>query len=296
MKPDIEHIMTYIKVVELGSFTSAAHEMNLSKSVVSKHVSFLEEALSARLLKRTTRKLSVTDVGKVFYEQVKNIPYEVEHAQQAIQPFNHEPNGLLKVICPSNFISSLKTDVVPDYLLKYPKVNLSLKGVRPVIDYINADYDVIVLWKLEHLKFQDYNMVAVKLFSMPVGIYATPAYLKEHGTPETPDDLVDHNCFSSVGRRWPFCEKDRAVYYKEVSGRLRSQSDDITHSACIKGVGITYSYPFMFEEDLKSGTVVQLLKDYTQVDLELYAFYHPTPFLPPKISAFLDEMKAFYRD
>ncbi|PHQ80997.1 MAG: hypothetical protein COB66_03380 [Coxiella sp. (in: Bacteria)] len=296
MRPDIEHIMTYIKVVELGSFTSAAHDMNLSKSVVSKHVSSLEESLNTRLLKRTTRKLSVTDVGKVFYEQVKNIPYEVENAQQAIQPFNDEPHGLLKVISPANFIASLKTDVVPDYLLKYPKVNLSLRGVRPVVDHINDEYDIIILWKLEHLNFQDYNMVAVKLFSMPVGIYVTPEYLEKNGTPRTPDDLAAHNCFSSIGRRWPFCEKNGSVYYKAVDGRLRSQNDEITQSACRKSVGITYSYPFLFEEDLADGTVVQILRDYTQLNIEMYAFYHPTSFLPPKISHFIDELKEFYRE
>ncbi len=164
MRLDIQYIMTYIRVVELGSFTSAAYDMNLSKSVVSKHVSALEDVLQVRLLKRTTRKLSVTDVGKVFYEQVKNIPYEVEHAQMAIQPFNDEPHGLLRVISPANFIASLKEEVVPSYLLNYEKVSLNLRGVRPVDDYVNDEYDIIILWKLEHLNFPDYNMVAVKLF------------------------------------------------------------------------------------------------------------------------------------
>jgi DNA-binding transcriptional LysR family regulator len=294
-KPDIEYIMTYIKVVELGSFTSAAYDMNLSKSVVSKHVSSLEEALNVRLLKRTTRKLSVTDVGKVFYEQVKNIPYEVENAQMAIQPYNDEPHGLLRVISPANFIASLKEEVVPNYLLKHEKVNLNLRGVRPVDEYVNDEYDVIILWKLQHLNFPDYNMVGVKLFSMPIGIYAAPEYLEKHGTPQTPDDMVNFNCFSSAGRRWPFRERDGNVYYKNIDGRLRSKNDDIIHAACVAGVGIAYSYPFLFEKELRAGKVVQILQDYTQVFVEMYGFYHPTPYLPPKISAFIDELKLYYR-
>ena len=295
MKPDIEYIMTFIKVVELGSFTSAACDMNLSKSVVSKHVSSLEEALNVRLLKRTTRKLNVTDVGQIFYEQVKNIPYEIEHAQQAIQPYNDEPHGLLKVISPANFISSLKEEVVPNYLTKYQKVNLNLRGVRPVAAYVNDEFDIIIVWKLQHLNFPDYNMVGAKLFSMPIGIYATPEYLAEFGTPKTPDDLMDHNCFSSAGKRWPFRESTGTVYYKNIDGRLRSQNDEIIQAACVRGVGIAYSYPFLFEKELRSGAVVQLLEDYTQVFIEMYAFYHPTPYLPPKISTFIDEMKDYYR-
>lgn len=294
-KLDIEYVMTFIKVVELGSFTSAAYDMNLSKSVVSKHVSALEDALNVLLLKRTTRKLSVTDVGKVFYEQVKNIPYEIEHAQMAIQPYNDEPHGLLRVICPQNFIASLKNEVVPNYLVNYEKVNLNLRGVRPVIEFVNDEFDVIILWKLQHLNFPDYNMVGVKLFSMPIGIYATPDYLEKYGTPKTPDDLVNHNCFSSAGRRWPFREKDGTVYYKNIDGRLRSKNDDIIHAACIAGVGIAYSYPFLFENELRSGKVTQLLQEHTQIFVEMYAFYHPTPYLPPKISAFIDEMKTYYR-
>lgn len=291
----IEYIMTYIKVVELGSFTSAAHDMNLSKSVVSKHVSALEEVLNVRLLKRTTRKLTVTDVGQVFYDQVKNIPYQVEHAQMAIQPFNDQPHGLLRVISPDNFISSLKEEVVPGYLLKYQNVDLNLRGVRPVSDFVNDEYDIIILWKLQHLNFPDYNMVAVKLFSMPIGIYATPEYLAEHGTPKTPDDLAQHNCFSSAGKRWPFREKDGTVYYKNIDGQLRSQNDEIIQAACMRGVGIAYSYPFLFEKELKSGRVIQVLQEYTQVFIEMYAFYHPTPYLPPKISTFIDAMKDYYR-
>ncbi len=292
--PDIEHIMTFIKVVELGSFTSAAYDLGVSKSVVSKHVSSLEEALHSRLLKRTTRKLSITDVGKVFYEQVKNIPYEIQHAQQAIQPFNDEPNGLLTVIAPANFLPSLKEEVVPQYLLKYPKINLNLRGVRPVINYINEEFDVIILWKLSHVDFPDYNMVAVKLFSMPVGIYATPEYLAAHGTPQYPDDLLKHDCFSSTGRRWPFRQADGSVYYINVDGRLRSKSDDIIHAACVNGVGIAYSYPFLFQQELESGRVKQLLKDYTHIHIEIYAFYHPTSFMPPKISAFNEALKSYY--
>lgn len=294
MTPDIEHIMTYIKVVELGSFTAAAHDLNVSKSVVSKHVSTLEESLNAKLLQRTTRKLSVTDVGQVFYDQVKNIPYAVKHAQQAIQPFSEEPNGLLRVISPTDFLNLFESDVVPNYLMKYPKVQLSVRDVRPVEEHLNDDFDIIVLWKFDYENFPDYNMVPIKLLTLPIGIYISEAYIEEHGCPTTPHELKDHNCFSSAGDRWPFVEKDQSPYLINVNGTLHSQNDQIVRAACTAGVGIAYSSPFIFEEDVKAGRVRQILQDYTNIQIEVYAFYHPTPYMPRKISAFIEEMKAYY--
>lgn len=294
-KPNIEHIYTFIKVVESGSFTAAAEALSLSKSVVSKHVSSLEEVLQAQLLKRTTRRLHVTDMGRTFYEQVKNIPYEIAHAQQSIQPFQDEPRGVLRVISPLNFVTSLKLEVVPNYLTQYPHVEMDFRAVRPAIDYVNDEYDVIILWKLQHESFPDYNLQSMKLFSMPLAVYATPDYLEQHGTPQTPSDLKSHNCFSSIGRHWPFCEKSGEVYSIETRGRLHTNNDEIIQAACLSGTGIAFSYPFLFYKALQKRQVVPVLQDYTNVFIELYAFYHPTSYLPPKIGVFLDQMRAYYQ-
>lgn len=294
-KPSIEHIFTFIKVVESGSFTAAADALSLSKSVVSKHVSLLEECLQAQLLKRTTRRLHVTDMGQTFYEQVKNIPYEVAHAQQSIQPFQDEPRGVLRVISPLNFVSSLKLEVVPNFLTQHPHVEMDFRAVRPVFDYVNDEYDVIILWKLQHEDFPDYNLQSMKLFSMPLAVYATPGYLEANGTPQTPSDLKSHNCFSSIGRHWPFREAGGEVYSIETQGRLHTNNDEIIQSACVSGAGISFSYPFLFYKALQAGQVVPVLEDYTNVFIELYAFYHPTSYLPPKIAVFIERMKTYYQ-
>jgi DNA-binding transcriptional LysR family regulator len=294
-KPNIEHIFTFIKVVESGSFTAAADLLGLSKSVVSKHVSALEDVLQAQLIKRTTRKLNVTDIGREYYDQVKSIPYAVEHAQQAIQPHKDEPRGKLKVISPLNFISSLKLDVVPQYLLQHPHVELELLGVRPVIDYLDEQFDVIILWKLQHDTFLNYNLQSVKLFSMPIGVYASPDYLAKHGAPKTPADLKSHNCFSSLGNSWPFKQAGGDVFSVDVGGRLNTNSDEVVDAVCSQNGGIAYSYPFVFYKSLKRGHVLPILSDYTHVFIELYAFYHPTSFLPRKIAVFIEEMQTYYQ-
>lgn len=294
-QPEIDHVLTFIKVVETGSFTSAANARNVSKSVASKHVSALEEALNNQLIKRTTRKLIITDAGKVFYESVKNIPDQITQAQQQLQPFSEEPHGILKVIAPANFGTSMKVDVVPEYLIANPKVTMQLQLVRPVEDHLHEDFDVAIMWRLTHEEFPDYNLIAKKLFTMPVGLYASRDYLKKHGEPKKPEDLLHHNCFSSVGNHWPFANKRNKIYYIDVPGRLQTKSDQIIHAATCKGLGVAYSYPYIFKDELKSKHIVRLLEEYTPFDLEVYVFYHPSAYIPLKITTFIEALQEFYQ-
>lgn len=296
MAVEIDHILTFIKVVEQGSFTAAADALRVSKSVVSKHVTSLEEALGCQLLKRTTRKLIVTDVGHAYYSQVKSIPDQIQSAQLSLQTYADEPKGVLKVIAPANFAASLKTNIIPDYLLAHTNITLNMNFVRPAEDYINDDFDIIILWKLNNTNFPDYNLVPTKLFSMPVGLYVSPQYLEQQEVlPSSAKDLVNYNCISSIGRKWPFREEDGSLYYVYTSGNLETSHDEVIREATVRGVGIAYAYPFLFAEDLQAGRVVPLLPSHTQLMLEVYAFYHPTPYLPVKIRNFVDTMKHFYR-
>ena len=295
MRSIVEYIMTFIKVVEKGSFSAAAVELRVSKSVVSKHITALEEALKSQLLKRTTRKLIITEAGQAFYHQVKNIPHTISNAQQILQPFYDRPHGQLKVISPVNFADALKIDVIPDFLLTYPEVTMQLKTVTDTRELINEEFDIIILWKLSHLNFPDYNLVAKKIVTMPVGMYATHDYLKKHGLPKKPEDLVKHNCFSSVGTKWPFRKKGQHTYYITIAGNLSTDNDAVIHGATIKGLGIAYSYPFLFNKEIVASTVVSMLPEYIQFTIDIYAFYHPTAYLPMKSRAFIDTMSSYYQ-
>ena len=132
MGPNIEHVMTFVRVVETGSFTAAASALKLSKSVVSKHVTALEQSLGNQLIKRTTRKLLITESGQTFYQHVKDIPTRIVNAQQMLQPFNDHPRGKLKIFAPANFNVSLRTTpIIPNFLTANPDVNLQLEFVDP---------------------------------------------------------------------------------------------------------------------------------------------------------------------
>lgn len=294
MRHNIEHILSYIKVVELGSFTKAAQELRLSKSVISKHISALEENLKTQLIKRSTRQLMVTEIGQAFYQQVKTIPEQLNNATNFLHAYHEQPHGLLKVISPINFSASLKLEVVPQFMKQFPEVKLQLRFERPVEDYVNDDFDIIVMWKFDHVNFADYNLVAKPLFKMPVGIYATPAYLQQFGTPQTPEDLQQHHCLSSISNKWPFRDADGNMSLQHISGNLETNSDEMIHGVVMNDLALAYSYPFMYLQALSQGTVVPVLQDYTHMTLDICAFYHPSPYQPMKIRAFLQAMQTYY--
>lgn len=291
----LEHVATFIAVVKNKNFTGAANALRLSKPVISKHVSALEEALQCQLFKRTTRKLSLTEVGHAFYKQIKNIPDQLHHAEQMVQHFNEQPQGILKIFSPTNIARSLKEDIIPNFLQTYPDVTLQLHFKRPIENYLNEVFDIIILWKLNHINFPDYNLIAKKLFVMPVGLYATPNYLSKYGEPKNPEDLKNHNCFSSIGERWPFRDKNGMLFYQQVSGKINTHDDEVLKNVVMRDLGICYSYPFLFEEELINKKVVPLLKNNTQLFIEVYACFHPTNYLPLKISAFIEMVKTYYQ-
>ncbi len=294
--PQIDHIMTFIQVVEHGSFTAAADKLRLSKSIISKHVTALEEALETQLFERSTRKLAITEPGLAYYQEVKIIPEHLAAGQNVLQPFTQHPKGILKVITPANLTASLKKQVIPEYLINYPEVDIQLRSVRPVSKYVGENFDVIILWKLSHMTFPDYNLIAKKLLSLPIQIYATPAYLKQYGTPKKPEDLLKHNCFASVGNHWPFKTHSGSVKFLTVSGRLHTKNDEVIQGAVLAGAGITYSYPFLFQEALLQKQVTPILEQYTHLNIDVAAFYHPSQYLPRKTSAFIETLLSYYEN
>lgn len=294
MKPDIEHIATFIKVVESGSFTAAAELCNLSKPVISKHITALEVALNTRLLERSTRKLSVTEAGKAFYEEVRRIPELVSAGENAIQPYNQHAKGELKLLIPATFANSMRAELLPTFIKKYSDVTLDIELLPTIPDFVEGDYDIIIMGHLSCTPMPDVNWVAVKLCDVPIGVFATTQYLKKHGTPKTPDDLKNHNCLSSLKDSWPFVSKDGFIFHVPITGTLKTTDDEIVHAATIQHLGIAYSVPYLFIKQLKEKKVVPLLAEYTNIYIEVYALYRPNPYLPMKIKAFLEETKQYY--
>src|SRR5713101_7275743 len=185
---DLNEILVFARVVQAGSFTAAAAALGMPKSSVSRKVSDLEERLKSRLLQRTTRKLSLTDVGRTYYDYCARIVGEIEDGERAVSRLQEAPRGLLRVTAPINV--AFLGPIVSDYLKRYPEVRLDLFCTGRTVDLVEERFDVAI----RAGTLADSTLIARSLGSAGWLLVATPAYLKKHGRPRTPEDLKKHDC------------------------------------------------------------------------------------------------------
>lgn len=292
---DLNHILSFIEVIKQGSFAKAAEALGVSKSVVSKHVTALEEHLKTQLLKRTTRKLTLTDLGTQYYKAIKSIDSQIQSAEASLQAAEVEPTGKLKILSPANFSESLRQEIIPSYLSQYPQVELDIQFVRPVEAYLQQDFDIALMWKLNTSTFPDYNLIAKHLINIPIGLFATPTYLNQHGIPTTPTDLQQHNGLASIGTQWQLAKANGDTTKINIPTNLHTNNDNVIYSTTMKHLGIAYSYTYLFQAALAEGKVQQVMPDFTHLHIELYAFYPPASFTPQKTKTFLSMLSAYYQ-
>src|SRR5258708_38364368 len=185
---DLNEMLVFARVVQAGSFTTAAAALGMPKSTVSRKVSELEERLKARLLQRTTRKLSLTDVGRTYYDYCARIVGEVEDAERAVSSLQETPRGLLRVTAPINV--AFLGPIVSDFLKRYPEVRLELFCTGRSVDLVEERFDI----GIRAGTLADSTLIAKSLGTVKWFLVATPAYLKKHGRPKSPEDLKKHDC------------------------------------------------------------------------------------------------------
>lgn len=188
-------MMTFAKVVETRSFSAAAVALATSKSMVSKQISALEHALGVRLLNRTTRRMSLTEIGAAYYEHCARIVQEIDAAEATVTQLQAEPRGVLKITSPVVFASLHLAPALSTFLQQHAQVEIELNATDRVIDLVEEGYDLAI-------RITDNpspSMVARKIASVRWATCASPAYLKKHGTPRTPQDLMHHQCLTYQG-------------------------------------------------------------------------------------------------
>src|SRR5258707_11110449 len=185
---DLNEVLVFVRVVQAGSFTKGAAQLGMPKSTVSRKVSELEERLDARLLQRTTRKLSLTDVGRTYYDYCARIVGEVEDAERAVSSLQETPRGLLRVTAPINV--AFLGPIVSDFLKRYPEVRLELFCTGRAVDLVEERFDL----GIRVGTLADSTLIAKSLGRVGWLLVATPAYLEKRGRPPTPDDLSQHHC------------------------------------------------------------------------------------------------------
>ncbi len=282
-----DDMIAFIRVVESRSFTAAAERLSLSKSVVSRRLTELENRLGTRLLNRTTRSLSLTPAGQTYFERARAILADVEEAEQAVAELGRDPRGLLRVNAPMSFGILHLAPAVADFMRRYPNVELDLELTDRFVDLVEEGWDIAV--RIGRL--QDSSLIARRLAPSRLVTVASPDYLARMGTPERPEDLTRHECLlyttPSNPSVWPF-RIDGEVRSVRVQGRMRVNNGDAILEAVRAGLGLAVLPTFMIHGDLRSGRLVTVLEAFEATDFAIHAVWPHHRHLSPKVRAFVD--------
>jgi len=281
-------MVVFVRAVELEGFSAAAGDLALTPSAVSKIVTRLERRLGVRLLNRTTRKLALTVEGAPYFAHCQRILAEMEKAESEVLRHSDRPSGLLRMNCGLTFGHHQLVPVIPEFLRRYPGIQLELELTGRIVNLMEEDADLAVRIGA----FSDSSLIARKICDMERLICASPEYLKRHGEPRDPEDLLKHNCLYITEmptlRRWPF-KTSRGLVNIEVTGNVAINSADALLSLALQGVGIIRVLDYGLEELIKDGRLVPLLVDtHEVVPTPLHALYPQNRYRMPKLSAMID--------
>lgn len=283
-----QHLATFSAIVSAGSISQAAVHLGCGKSVVSRQLAKLEAELGARLIQRTTRRLTLTEVGEAVLLEAQQIDRSLDNVAQIAGSFQQEVRGRLRVACPRPLGQRYLVPLLAEFTQRYPLVEITLVVEDRLADLVAEQIDVAI--RVAHM--EDSSLVARKLANNPRVLVAAPAYLARAGTPRTPADLTRHNCLlyvsgSTVRDEWTF-RKGSAATVIRASGRLRTNDGMALAASACAGAGITVLDRLLVEAELASGALVELLPDYRLgAGPPVHAVYPARKWLPLKTQAFV---------
>jgi DNA-binding transcriptional LysR family regulator len=281
-------LAVFVKVVDAQSFAGAARDFGLSPAMVSKHVQALEARLGARLLNRTTRRLSLTEIGRGYYQRARQILADLEEADRAASDLQAAPRGVLKVNAPFSFGIRHVASAIAAYLTAYPEVTVDVSLNDRYIDLLAEGVDVA----LRIGRLADSSLIARRLAPIRMVLAAAPAYVARHGQPSAPKDLARHACllytYAATADEWRLTGPDGRDEVVRVSGRLLANNGDMLRTAAVDGLGIALLPSFIAGEHVRSGALVRLLPGYAAPEGALYAVYPPGRHLSAKLRSFID--------
>ncbi len=285
-------IQVFVRVVESASFSAAARILGLAPSSVSRHVSELEQALNAQLFLRTTRRMSLTEAGQIYYQRALRILEEVEISRSELAHLG-EPAGVLRVTLPSGFSREVVSSTLPAFFAAYPGIQVLLSVTDQIVNLIEGGFDVA----LRVGQPADSTYRATRLGECRRVVCASPAYLHEHGHPGTPEALTDHNCLTwrdSPGFNvWRFATPDGVASVK-ASGSLFASNADTLIAGAAAGIGIALLPEWNLRSELASGRLQTILDQYDPMPAtsSFYALHAHSRHVPRKLRVFLDFLKA----
>lgn len=281
-------------VVEEKSFSLAAQKTGLSKTVVSKKISALEKQLNTQLLYRTTRKLSLTDAGKLLYKHAKGINQQANDAFTAVNELSKDISGHITMSVPTISGELLLAELVSSFCKTYPKITIELRLENKLVDLVEEGVDLAIRTAV----LKDSSLIAVPLIESKWIVCASPEYLKTHKALNTIDDLKSHNCLcydlqANGSNEWRFYDNDK---YESilVKGSMSSNNAYSLKKAALNDIGIIYVPKCSVYEELQGGLLVNVLNDYKTRSLGVFAVYPYTRYKPEKITLLIDHIKQGY--
>ena len=285
---DLNEILVFAKVVQAGSFIGASRELDMPKSTVSRKVSELEERLGARLLQRTTRKLSLTEVGQAFYRHAVRVVAEAEEAELVVGRMQEVPRGHLRITTPLNF-GYLGSTVV-SFLEHYPEVQIEVVCADRVVDLIQEGFDLAI----RAGQLVDSTLIVRSLGVLRNYVVASPAFLERHGTPEEPQDLSHTDCvvFGAGPERstWKLHGNGKTLSV-DVRARFIVNDFDFLEQAVRSGLGVAMLPVFRCIEPLRTKKLERVLPKWSSPQTPVHAVYPSTRHLSPKVKAFVDHLR-----
>lgn len=280
-------ISEFVYVAEYESFTKAAKKIGISTAQVSRQVSALEQRLNIKLLYRTTRKVSLTEEGRVFYQHCRGVLDGLDAAEQAVTHLQSKPQGMIKLTAPVTYGERQLIPLVNDFMVQYDDIEVTALLSNQQLDLVEDSYDLAIRIG----KLRDSTMMAKKLSSRTNFVCASPSYIEKYGIPHSLTELGQHNCLLGTLDYWHFKESGKEKNIR-VAGRVRYNSGYSLVDAAIKGLGIVQLPDYYVQKHLESGELVSLLDNFREPEEGIWAVYPHNRHLSPKIRLLLDYLAA----
>lgn len=280
-----EGVSEFVAVAETESFTAAASRLGISTAQVSRQIGALETRLGVKLFYRTTRKVSITDTGQIYYNHCRQVLDGLAEAERAVTDLNQTPKGRLNMTAPVTYGESRITPLINDFVACYPELVVTLTLTNQMVDLVAESYDLAI--RLGEL--DDSTMMAKRLASRTHHVCASPDYLAGHGAPYTLSELDQHNCLQGTLDTWRFQEKGKPRHIR-VKGNIRCNSGWSLVDAALKGIGIIQLPDYYVHADIAAGRLVPILENFCAPDDGIWAIYPHNRHLSPKVRLLLDHL------
>ena len=292
-KMNIEHLKLFVRIANTNNISQAGQELNLSPAVASAHINKLESDLGTRLVHRTTRKVPLTADGQAFLSHAEDVLASVEAAQASVGLGNHSPSGTLRITAPASFGRMHLMPHMGDFMRAHPQLNIDCRLSDSIVDMVEGGFDIAI----RNADLNSSNLIARKLAPDQRLLCASPAYLEQWGEPSSPHELASHACLILSGLdTWQFQSAEGPITIK-AKGKFRTDNGEALREACVQGLGITINSRWSAKEQLKSGTLVHVLKDYPLINNSaIWAVYPSSRQLAAKVRAFIDFFSAVYKE